>query len=121
MILILETHQIFLILDQLQALRKMGPLLPRRDLPHLQKGHPHLQKDHPLPQRDLLLLLLLRLEDLLQIQTVPHLQVVQMYQHQRFLLKTRKFLIDWCLETFQDCFPIHHLEHRVPKLSLIHI
>ena len=84
-------------LDQLQALRKMGPLLPRRDLPQL-------QKDHPLPQRDLLLL---RLEDLLQIRTVPHLQLVQMFQNQRFLLKTRKFLIDWCLETFQDLSLIH--------------
>ena len=105
MILILETHQIFLILDQLQTLREMGLLLLRRDRPHLQKGH-------PLPQRDLLL----RLEDLLQIRTVPHLQLVQMFQNQRFLLKTRKFLIDWCLETFQDCFPIHHLEQRVPQI-----
>ena len=105
MILILEIHQIFLILDQLQALRKMGPLLPRRERPHLQKGH-------SLPQRDLLL----RLEDHLQIRIVPHLQVVQMFQLQRFLLKTRKFLIDWCLETFQDCFPIHPLEQRVPQI-----
>ena len=93
-------------LNQLQTLREMGPLLPRRDRPHLQKGH-------PLPQKDLLLL---RLEDLLQIRIVPHLQVVQMFQHQRFHLKTRKFLIDWCLEAFQDCFPIHHLEHTVPQI-----
>ncbi|MEC7467010.1 MAG: hypothetical protein VYE57_06280, partial [SAR324 cluster bacterium] len=70
----------------LQTLREMGPLLPRRDLPYLQKGH-------PLPQKDLLLLLL-QLEDLLQIRIVPHLQVVQMFLHQRFHLKIRMFLID---------------------------
>ena len=74
---------------------------------------PHLlRRDHPLPQRDLLL----RLEDLLQIRTVPHLQVVQMFLHQRFHLKNRMFLIDWCLETFQDCFPIDHLEQRVTQI-----
>ena len=105
MILILETHQIFLMLDQLQTLREMGPLLLRRDRPHLQKGHPLPQRDH-----------LLRLEDLLQIRTVPHLQFVQMFQNQRFHLKIRMFLFDWCLEAFQDCFPIHHLEHRVPQI-----